>query len=571
MKRFFLLAIFLVFLLFFSTLLIRADELDDINHQLENLKRLFNDIKKATDTNEATFNNFNKKLNQLKNQVAVLETEIKEKEKEVKIGEEAMLYQKTLLNERAKAYYKNINKSSTMLLSLLAGESLSESLRNFSYKKSLVDEDRKTIIKIALYIKSIEEKKLSLESEKEKLDLVKQEIDKQSQFLAAEITKSKKYQGELQQKIVALTARQQQIIAQKLASLNIPRSAATGVAGCIDDRNIDPGFSPRFGLFTYGVPNRVGMNQWGAKGRAEKGQNSEEILRAYYDNFELKKDFDTGITINVNGYGGFNIEDYVKRIYEIPADWSMEALKAQAVAARSYALAYTGNGQRSICSTEYCQVFKPEEKGGRWNDAVDSTRGWVMVQGGQPIKAWFSSTHGGYVFKSGEIGWSDTAWTKHSTDVSGSINNFSDLNNNAYDKDSPWFYCDWGARAQYNKTAWLKQDELADIANVLLLVKKDSGVVSHLAQTDKPNPDGVETWDRDKVKDELKSRGGNPYNNIADVSIGVDFGFGKTTSINISGDAGSTSFDGAEFKNFFNLRAPANIQIVGPLYNAEKR
>ncbi len=28
---------------------------------------------------------------------------------------------------------------------------------------------------------------------------------------------------------------------------------------------------------------------------------------------------------------------------------------------------------------------------------------------------------------------------------------------------------------------------------------------------------------------------------------------------------------GAEFKDFFNLRAPANIQIVGPLFNIERR
>jgi hypothetical protein len=41
--------------------------------------------------------------------------------------------------------------------------------------------------------------------------------------------------------------------------------------------------------------------------------------------------------------------------------------------------------------------------------------------------------------------------------------------------------------------------------------------------------------------------------------------------VNFSGDAGNVSFDGKEFKDWFNLRAPANIQIIGPLYNIEKR
>ena len=61
-----------------------------------------------------------------------------------------------------------------------------------------------------------------------------------------------------------------------------------------------------------------------------------------------------------------------------------------------------------------------------------------------------------------------------------------------------------------------------------------------------------------------------PYNNISNISIGADFSNGKTTSVNFSGDAGSTEFNGTEFKDWFNLRAPANIQIVGPLYNIER-
>ncbi|PIP62940.1 hypothetical protein COW98_01290, partial [Candidatus Roizmanbacteria bacterium CG22_combo_CG10-13_8_21_14_all_35_9] len=336
----------------------------------------------------------------------------------------------------------------------------------------------------------------------------------------------------------------------------------------------DPGFSPRFAFFTYGVPNRVGMNQFGAYGRAKAGQNEEEILRAYYDNFELKKDYDKSININVNGYGSYNIEDYVKRIYEVPESWGadgMASLKAQAIASRSYALAYTNNGSGSICATEQCQVFHSDPKGGAWEQAVNDTAGWVMVQGGSPIKAWYSSTHGGYILKSSEIGWSDTSWTKHANDFDGSVGSFSDLSSKAYDRESPWFYCDWGSRSEYNKTAWLKTEELADMVNVVLLARADSSTQEHLYQVDKPHPYGGEVWNQDKVKQELKNRNISYFNRIDSGSVGADFSYGKTSSINFSGDSGSVSFDGAEFKNFFNLRAPANIQIVGPLYNIEKR
>lgn len=156
-------------------------------------------------------------------------------------------------------------------------------------------------------------------------------------------------------------------------------------------------------------------------------------------------------------------------------------------------------------------------------------------------------------------------------DTKGDVNSFSDLNDRAYDRDSPCFYAAQGARSEYGKSAWLKVSEVADIVNILMLAKKDSSVQNHLSQPDKPNPDGVETWDSERIKQELRNRGTTPYNNITSVFVDWDKGLGKTTSVNVSGDAGSNSFEGNEFKNFFNLRAPANIQIVGPLYNIEKR
>ncbi len=559
MKKFFvgvfLLVIFLSFLVF-----VKADEIDDIGNAI-------NSLKKDLSSKEVDYQSLSTKLSGIKIKLNSLEKDITQKELEVKKGEEVLTYQKELLNERAKSYYKNVNKSSALFLNILVADDLSTSLRKIFYQKSLVDEDKRTIIKIVLYVKNLEEIKKSLEVEKLGLASLKVEVDKQSQIISGQISQNRS-------KIAELTAKQQQLIAQKLDSLNISRSSSTG-GRCDSDltNGRDPGFSPRFAFFTYGVPNRVGMNQYGAYGRAKSGQNEEQILRAYYENFELKKDYDKGININVDGHGTFNIEDYVKRIYEIPDSWGadgMASLKAQAIAARSYALSYTGNGQRSICATESCQVFKSEPKGGFWEQAVNDTAGWVMVQGGSPIKAWFSSTHGGYVLKSSEIGWSDTSWTKHANDFEGSVGSFSELNSKAYDRDSPWFYCDWGSRSQYNKTAWLKSEELADIVNTILLAKIDSSTREHLYQPDNP-PAGSENWGPDKVKQELRSRGQSPFNSINDGTVSADFSAGRVSSVNFSGDAGNITFSLTEFKDWFNLRAPANIQIVGPLFNIEKR
>lgn len=553
--------IFIIFLFVFSFLVFKTQaDVCDEDAQCKQIKNDLSALNNALNNQQADRQKLISRLNDIKARVDALGQEIITKEKEVVEGEKVLSYQKTLLNERARSYYKNIGKDTSSLVGVLVAENLSDSLRSFFYKKSLVDEDKRTIVKIVLYIKRLEEIKVNLENEKNQLTILKKEVDRQSALLAEKIS-------ETQQKIAELSARQQQLIAQKLASLNISRSASS-MGRCDSDltNGRDPGFSPKIAFFTYGVPNRVGLNQWGAYGRAKQGQNYEQILQAYY-NYDEMKSFDTNIKIRVDGYGEFGLDDYVKRIYEVPGDWPSEVLKAQAVAARSYVLAYTNNGSGSICATEYCQVFKSEPKGGAWESAVNDTSGKAMAQGGNAIKAWFSSTHGGYVFSSGEIGWSGTSWTKHATDTSSGVNGFSDLNNNAYDKESPWFYCDWGSRSEYNKTAWLKPAEVADIANVIMLAKRDPSVGEHLYQPDKSNPAGTETWDPEKVKSELRSRGGSPIDSASDISVSADFGFGRSTSISINGN----SFDAGEFKNWFNLRAPANIQIVGPLFNVEKR
>lgn len=531
---------------------IHADELDDITKQLTALTAEVN-------SKESDKVGIAKQIGGIRTRVEVVEAEVVRKEREVMEGEKTLVHQKSLLDERARSYYKNINKSGSALVGLLIGENFSDSLQNFFYQKVVVDEDRNAIVKIVLYIKNLEDTKQKLVEEKKQLAIINKQLDSQSALLDNEIASTRS-------KIAQLSAQQQSLIAAKLSRLNIPRSAGTSARGCSDDRSVDPGFSPALAFFSFGAPHRVGLNQYGAKGRAA-AQGYEDILKAYY-NFDGIQSVGNP-KIKVDGGSEYDLEVYMKGIHEMPADWPQEALKAQAIAARSYAMAYTNNGSGSICTSESCQVFNdPGDRNDGWTQAVKDTEGKVMVQGGNPIKAWFASTHGGYVFSSAEVWGGATSFTKHATDTtSGSAGGFADLQANAYDKSSPWFYCDWGARGSYSNTAWLKPSEVADIFNVIELVRRDSGTKDKLYQPDKPHPYGGEVWSSDKVKQELRARGGSPADSVTSVSINADFGAGRTTSIS----GGGISASGDEFKSWFNLRAPENIQIVGPLYNVETR
>ncbi len=535
-----------------------SDQLDDITKQINDLTSALNMSINATKPLESQLNNLKTQIQNIKNRISAIEKNVAVKEASIDQRYKDLARQQEIFNQAVRRYYIDSYKDSP-LIPFLSGSSVEDITKVLGYQQAVENQNKATIYNIASLIETLEIDKKALEDEKIKLTSAKSNLDVQSAKLDEIVSGAKAYQSNLSGKIAQLTAQQQQIISQRLGSLKIPRSAGTSSRGCSDDRGVDPGFSPRLAFFTYGAPHRNGLNQYGARGRADAGQNVEQILSEYYPNMSLKKDYDQSAQVNVDGYGTFNIEDYTKRIYEVPADWPMETLKAQAVAARTYALSsMQRNGH--ICTTESCQVFQPNEKGGRWNEAVEATKGWVLMDGGNPGFTQYASTHGGYIQNLGKF-----------DGRTGTPSNFSELNERAYDKESPWFYCDWGARGQYSNTAWLKSSEVADIVNVILLARKDSSAGDHLYQTDKPHPYGGEVWNEDRVKQELSSRGGSPYNNINSISVSADFGSGKTGSITVSGDGKSESFSGSEFKDWFNLRAPANIQIVGPLYNVEQR
>lgn len=100
-------------------------------------------------------------------------------------------------------------------------------------------------------------------------------------------------------------------------------------------------------------------------------------------------------------------EDYVKGIAEVPRTWPMAALKAQAVAARSYALANLAYpdpvGEElgyQLCATAACQVYSglavPNGPyGERWRAAVNDTAGQILMYQGRPADTLYFSTSNG--------------------------------------------------------------------------------------------------------------------------------------------------------------------------------
>jgi hypothetical protein len=307
------------------------------------------------------------------------------------------------------------------------------------------------------------------------------------------------------------------------------------------------------------------MSQYGAYGRAKAGQSYDTILKAYYGNGIEIRDHNPDVQIRVDGYGTYSLEEYAARIYEMPGSWGdsggMEALKAQAVAARSYALARTNNGANSICATEACQVFKPAPKGGKWQEAVQATRGKVVYAGGSPFSTWYASTSGGYQESysgnghstpgfwdtpSGQAGWTAQAYEKTAG--------------------SPWFYKAWYKNRSGDACGlshpWFNSEGMADILNAWHVLFKGGG-------------------DGGRVTPESGCWGGNPYSKaeLRDIGgftsvSGVSVTYatnGVTANVTFQTNKGPTTIAGVDFKKAFNLRAPGRISLKSGLFNIEKK
>ncbi len=126
--------------------------------------------------------------------------------------------------------------------------------------------------------------------------------------------------------------------------------------------------------------------------------------------------------ININGklnvINKLNIEDYIRGVVpsEMPSGWEYEALKAQAVAARSYALANLGKR----ASQGYDLKDTPEDQayGGasaeklKTNRAVKETESVVIIYDLKIIPAYYSASAGGQTKNASDVWTRDLPYIK---------------------------------------------------------------------------------------------------------------------------------------------------------------
>jgi len=128
------------------------------------------------------------------------------------------------------------------------------------------------------------------------------------------------------------------------------------------------------------------------------GQTVDLGERSYRGRIEFISS--NGLLTAVNVVG---VDDYLYGVVpsEAPSSWPIEALKAQAVAARTYAVsrisqnAHEGEGY-SLCDGIHCQVYAGAgAETDAATEAVDETSGIMVYYDGAPINAVYFSSSGG--------------------------------------------------------------------------------------------------------------------------------------------------------------------------------
>jgi hypothetical protein len=532
----------------------------DYDCQIGEIQGEIDALTPAHESNKKELSNLRIQVSSLGKRIDGILSELENVEENINTREEDLAFAQRIFEEKANNHYRFLRLYDP-ITPFLSSSNASLAFREISFRLKAIDEDRKTMEIYADDLLQLKNDKEELEKNKESLAGLKTQLGGRAEFLGGEVEKVESY-------LATLSAKQEQLVALKSAGFQTsigdtpltlePCSGPPGSANFCD-----PGFRPAFSAFSFGAPHRTGMSQYGAYGRSKSGQSAEDILSAYYKGASLNKGYGVPDTIGVDGIGRVSFEDnYLLGIYEIPESWGdkggFEALKAQAVAARSYALAVTGGGAGSICTSESCQVYKPQLKSGKWAEAVRATRGWVLIKDGAPAKAYYASTSGGFTV-------SQWSWEGIVDTVGGSVGNWP---GQAYESiaGSPWFYKGWyksrGGATCGRSNPWLKSEELADVLNAWKIVYQGGGDVSRVTPID------VGCW------------GGNPYNvgelasiggftSVSSASVVYDKS-GSTQSVILGTNKGSVTISGGEFKKAFNLRAPGYIGVKSSLFNIEK-
>ena len=145
--------------------------------------------------------------------------------------------------------------------------------------------------------------------------------------------------------------------------------------------------------------------------------------RKWYRGFLMIQNRNNKLTVINN----VDLESYIKGVVpaEMPSGWEIEALKAQAIAARSYALANLG--KRASMGFDLKDTPEDQAYGGasaetsKTNSAVDETGDIVLTYNYKVVSAFYSASAGGQSINAKDVWGSDLPYIRSVPSYDGNV------------------------------------------------------------------------------------------------------------------------------------------------------
>ncbi len=237
--------------------------------------------------------------------------------------------------------------------------------------------------------------------------------------------------------------------------------------------------------------------------------------RSYRGTIRILSWADRGFTV-VNE---LNLEAYLMSIVpsEMPASWPMEALQAQAVAARSYTLAprsrFHARGFDLLGSVLSAFYRGSGGEHPRSTDAVHATLGQLLMDGEIPLNAVYSANSAGYTESSASVwGFASALVAVSDKKLPPRDSALSPAEMESWLRQRPESHSNherYSSRSAYRWSRWVSQEELAarlgdaGVGRVTALITRGRGISGRVERVEVIGSEGTTTVERDAIRSRL--------------------------------------------------------------------
>lgn len=562
-----------------------SDEVSDLEDEIqqnEDLKKekekILDDIQKDIDEISNSNASISSKIATLGKEIDVIQQDVDEREAAVKKQQSELDKQIEDYDKKEKVYKKmvtDIYKSSKLgaLDVFLSKNNGSDLFRAYTIYQKVSQKQNEVLTSLSQDMIAIQNTKKELEYELELVEVKKQGLDDAMALLKDE-------QVRIQQ-LAKVRAAQASNLNKEIYDLNDELSSLSGaLQDAILAKIVDPGDSTGGGIGGSPIsPQPVTGNAGTYKvylgvnlidtvsgpirvvpvGDSIINVNSSGANRTYRGIYEMRSDTDVYV-INELPF-----EQYLYGLGEVPSSWNIEALKAQSVAARSYAQANwnkrTSSGynlQDNTSDQNYVGYSKESGLyGGNWVSAVAATQSKVLYKDGSLVTAYYYSDAGGHTLASQDVWGGYRSYAVATSDRTTSRDSYGDLL--AYNSSSPYAQKFWG-----EGSGTITDATLMDLANAAIYItlypNKNADIIS-------PSRGGKTASELETAlgSNSIQAKIGNLQNaqsvyNNGSTTIEIDSKY--TSSMKFTGSAGVFEIDGSKFRTAYNGRSPGTMTLA---------